>query len=866
MGRSRIGNGLNPFWFRVCRLEIPGLLLIVVDMFTSDKTSCECQGSTLVTDPEISSDDGSRQHHQKQNIPSDSDEAPENLKKTLIGREAKDCEKEEKPPPVHPTEIRTSISPSSAVELNPTSALANYATESGDMLVTIVLYYRRVGNHLGNTNISRPDRNSNPDLPVISRSVQHKSDALDRSATEAASRIFESVNKEVNPCEDFYEFACGGWIKSHPVPETQSSWDQFWSLREALLLDLRELLEEPGSEDEINPVKQARALYRTCLDQDKLEVLGVEPMMEVMQRLKVSPIPPRARKPSEDKFDWVYTAGRAQRILGLNMMFGFWVSQDIRNTSRNLMVVDQISPGISERYLLDTERFHTELTEYRRYIEDMVRVFEAHLVQTQQHSTDDHKEDDEEEHDINKLSLAFLHGRVERAGESVAEQFTDDILEFSTKLATIMTSAEDRRDPKNLFHEMTLAQLQELTDVPDAGANVKMNWTWYLDNVLKDTNVTLDLEKDIVVVMEMNYLQKLVNLITKTDPVVLERYVWWSIFSTLAPLTLQEFRDLAFRFSKQVFGLTQKTPRWKGCTGNVNSNFGMAVSYLYVQKHFNNQSRVKALEMVNDIRSAFTEIVTELQWMDEETKQRTLDKAHAMRPFIGFPGWLLTPGELEKYYQGASELFESYLQLSQASVKKTLEDIRRSPDYNRSLNYGAIGAIMGHELTHGFDDQGRRYDKEGNLKQWWTEKTLVEYEQRVQCIVQQYSHYHVTQLGDNFTVNGINTQGENIADNGGLREALRAYRKFQARQNETEDKILPGLAEYSPDQLFFLGFTHMWCGNSTKGALKSRVVDGVHSPNRYRVIGTLSNSEEFSEAWHCPKGSPMNPEKKCILW
>ncbi|CAG2054488.1 unnamed protein product [Timema podura] len=553
------------------------------------------------------------------------------------------------------------------------------------------------------------------------------------------------------------------------------------------------------------------------------------------------------------------------------MLFGFWVSQDIRNTSRNLMVVDQISPGISERYLLDTERFHTELTEYRRYIEDMVRVFEAHLVQ-KQHPTDDHKEDDEEEHDINKLSLAFLHGRVERAGESVAEQFTDDILEFSTKLAAIMTSAEDRRDPKNLFHEMTVAQLQELTDVPDAGANVKMNWTWYLDNVLKDTNVTLDLEKDIVVVMEINYLQKLANLITKTDPVVLERYVWWSVFSTLAPLTLQEFRDLAFRFSKQVFGLTQKTPRWKGCTGNVNSNFGMAVSYLYVQKHFNNQSRVKALEMVNDIRSAFTEIVTELQWMDEETKQRTLDKAHAMRPFIGFPGWLLTPGELEKYYQGASDniaeivegqLFESYLQLSQASVKKTLEDIRRSPDYNRWVTPATtVNAFYSPILN----SVSRRYDKEGNLKQWWTEKTLVEYEQRVQCIVQQYSHYHVTQLGDNFTVNGINTQGENIADNGGLREALRAYRKFQARQNETEDKILPGLAEYSPDQLFFLGFTHMWCGNSTKGALKSRVVDGVHSPNRYRVIGTLSNSEEFSEAWHCPKGSPMNPEKKCILW
>ena len=159
---------------------------------------------------------------------------------------------------------------------------------------------------------------------------------------------------------------------------------------------------------------------------------------------------------------------------------------------------------------------------------------------------------------------------------------------------------------------------------------------------------------------------------------------------------------------------------------------------------------------------------------------------------------------------------------------------------------------------------GRRYDKDGNLKQWWTEATLKHYEERVQCIVDQYSNFTVTQLGDNFTVNGINTQGENIADNGGLREALRAYYKF--RERVSSESTLPGLADYTPEQLFFLGFAHMWCGNSTHGALKSRVVDGVHSPNRYRVIGTLSNFAEFSEAWKCPVGSPMNPPSKCVLW
>ncbi|XP_049862497.1 neprilysin-4-like isoform X1 [Schistocerca gregaria] len=703
---------------------------------------------------------------------------------------------------------------------------------------------------------------------------------VSEACAKSASRILESLDTTAEPCEDFYQFACGGWIRRHPVPESQSSWDQFRLLREDLLIDLRELLEAENKEDDLRPVKQARALYRTCLDVETLERLGVEPMLAVMRQLRVSAGPPGGVAGQRDApFDWVLTLGRAQRMLGLSALIGFWVSQDMRNTSRNLMVVDQVAPGISERYLLDPARFATELSEYRRYVRDMVHAFERRL---------DNRVEPEDDM------------------QAFAEGFADEILTFSTQLAKIMTSAEARRDTRSLFHEMHIPDLQLLMDAPGDGKNPKMNWTRYLDAVLQNTNVTLNPSSDVVVVMDASYLQKLASLIAATDPLRLERFVWWNVFSTLAPLTLQEFRDLAFRFSQHVYGLTQKTARWKGCTGNVNSNFGMAVSYLYVQKHFNNESRVKALEMVNDIRNAFTEMVGELQWMDGVTKARTLEKAHAMRPFIGFPGWLLTPGELEKHYNETEvvegQLFETYLKLSQTSIKRTLEDIRRSPDYNRwvtpattvnafyspilnsvtfpagilqppfyglgleSLNYGAIGAIMGHELTHGFDDQGRRYDKHGNLKQWWTDTTLTEYEKRVKCIVDQYSHYQVNEIGDNFTVNGINTQGENIADNGGIREALRAYQKFQARHGNQTELLLPGLSQYSPEQLFYIGFAHMWCGNSTKGALKSRVVEGVHSPNRYRVIGTLSNSEDFSKAWNCKPGSPMNPEKKCVLW
>lgn len=755
---------------------------------------------------------------------------------------------------------------------------------------------------------------------------------LTEACVKTAARILDSLDTTAQPCEDFYQFACGGWLRRNPIPESQTSWDQFRSLREHLLRDLRDILEEGSSADEPGPVKQAKALYRTCLDTAELERLGLEPLIATLEKLNLSTaLPGLPSSVDEDddgssgEFDWLYTAARAQRMLGHSVLLGFWVNEDVRNTSRNLMVVDQISPGFSERYLLDPERFGGELAEYRRYITDVVRV--------------------------------FLHRANQTAPNGTAENFAADVLRFSTQLAGIMTTAEQRRDVKSQFHEMTLDQLQEHTDADGLGSGAKLNWTRYVSLVLEETNVTLDFDTDTVVLMDSSYFHKLALLISSTNHTTLERFVWWNIFSSLAPLTLQEFRDLGFRFTQKVFGLTEKTPRWKRCTSNVNTNFGMAVSYLYVQKHFNDKSRKKALEMVKDIEAAFTDIVAELQWMDMETKNRTLDKVRAMRPFIGFPGWLLTPGQLEQYFQGAEvvegKLFETYLKLIGSSMKKSLDDLRKAPDHDRwvtaattvnafyspvlnsvtfpagilqppfyglgleALNYGAIGSIMGHELTHGFDDQGRRYDKNGNLQQWWTESTLQEYHNRVQCIVQQYGRYHVPQLGHNFTVNGINTQGENIADNGGLREAWRAYRRFLDRQrgkpqqpqmvnskqnsitspsNHTQNDTgkadtkykgqmriakvrqdeqppqqhgtvrLPGLSQYSPEQLFFVGFAHMWCGHSTPGALKSKLVEGVHSPNRFRVVGTLSNSKEFSEAWNCPKGSPMNPDEKCILW
>ncbi|XP_076657487.1 neprilysin-11 isoform X2 [Halictus rubicundus] len=694
---------------------------------------------------------------------------------------------------------------------------------------------------------------------VVFRKEDYKEICQSVECVKTAARIIEAMNRSVDPCHDFYDFACGGWISKNPIPQSQVAWDQLSLLREQLFQNLRILLEEPDGKNDPRSVKLARALYRTCMDTTSIEALGMQPIHDILAELGLPKIPPT--RSSNWTLDVSRLAGTAQRVLGLNIFVHFYVSEDVRDTTRNRMMMAQVTPAISERYLLDPQRFRSEINEYKRYIKDMVE-------------------------------LAGIGNR------SVA--FANEILDFSTKLAKIMATSEQRRSGSYLFHEVTIDDLQQLTDLHAQ----QWNWTRYMEAVFDNTNVTINTATDRAIVVDLQYLQKLPKLLAVTPPYTIARHLWWSIYSTVAPLTSQRFRDLVYQFLRKVFGLKEKRARWRECTENANANFGMAMSYVYAERYFDERTREKALEMLTDVKDAFDEMLAELDWMDVATRRRAHDKLRAIRPFVGIPEWIADSKKLDKYYETSEivpgKLFETFLRLTDSAVKKSLNGLREKPDKSRwistgtavnafysailnsvtfpagilhppfygngleSINYGAMGAIMGHEVTHGFDDQGRRYDETGNLKQWWSEETLQHYQKKVECIIKQYGNYRLPELGNNFTVNGVNTQGENIADNGGIREAYRAYRKHEARSSVRQ--ALPGFAEYTRDQLFFIGFAQVWCGNYTNGALKSKLVEGVHAPNHFRVIGTLSNNADFAEAWNCPIGSPMNPANKCVLW
>ncbi|KAF4532556.1 hypothetical protein B566_EDAN008480 [Ephemera danica] len=341
------------------------------------------------------------------------------------------------------------------------------------------------------------------------------------------------------------------------------------------------------------------------------------------------------------------------------------------------------------------------------------------------------------------------------------------------------------------------------------------------------------------------------------------------------------------------------------CASITNDLMGMAVSYLFATPSFVQAAEEKVGEMVDDIRNSFIERVHKLDWMDEETRLVTLRKVNAMKVLIAFPKWMLQAGELDKYYYGLKldpgNFLMNAVKIMEVSMKKMLMSvvlpntvkmetwasdptdvnayysfqdnaitipaaILQFPFYNMGLevlNYGAIGTILGHELTHGFDTLGRLYDDAGNFRPWWTNKTAKEYMRRSSCFIYQYSNYRINDVHAN--VDGYMTLGENIADNGGIHEAVEAYKKLAARHGHSLNNVLPGLESLKPDQLFYLSYANLWCEQSTPMA-KKWAVKGNHAPNPARIWGSLSNSKHFAKTWNCPLYSPMNPQKKCELW
>ncbi|HEY0760199.1 MAG TPA: M13 family metallopeptidase [Acidisarcina sp.] len=643
-----------------------------------------------------------------------------------------------------------------------------------------------------------------------------------------------SMDKTVDPCIDFYQYSCGGWRKQNPIPPDQASWDVYAKLTNENEQFLWGILDESSRGLNRTPVQQKIGDYfGACMNEAAVNQRGIAPLSEELSSIAglrgVSDLPP-------------YIAHLDMTMPG-SFLFDSGPDQDFADASQVIVFLAAGGLGLPDRdYYLKTDVKSVETrTKYLAYI--------AHM-------------------------LALAGEKPEQAGAEATA-----ILALETKLAQASLTRVERRNPHNLDHKLSLDQLHALTPALDLGA--------YLAAVhpgadsLKTINVT-----------EPKFYQALETQL-KAEPFEnVKAYLRFHVVSSAAPYLSSEFAQAQFDFyGHYLRGTPEMRPRWKRCVTQVDDYLGEALGQEFVRRTFGPDTKRKAVEMTDQIEEAMRQEIIHLDWMSEPTKQEALRKLHTVRNKIGYPEtWrdystlTIDPAD---YFGNVrrSITFESRREWAKvgkpvdrdewgmspptvnAYYNPQMNDINfpagvlQPPLYDRRLddapNYGNTGATIGHELTHGFDDQGRQFDENGNLKDWWSKEDAARFESRINCVRDQYAQYVVV---DDIKINSKLTSGEDLADIGGTLLAYIAWKKAEAGQSL---KPIDGL---TPDQRFFVGMAQWACANQRDENLRVNAVTDPHSPEKYRINGVVVNMPEFGQAFECKAGQPMVKPVACRVW
>ncbi|KAL1513423.1 hypothetical protein ABEB36_002838 [Hypothenemus hampei] len=678
---------------------------------------------------------------------------------------------------------------------------------------------------------------------------------LSPGCVHTASRVLEYMDPSVDPCDDFYQFTCGNFIKKTIIPDDKSSVTSFSIISDNLQEQLRSMIEEPIRADEPKPFQLTKKLYRACMNKTLIEADGLSTIRDILKQLGGWPAMEGARW-DDGSFDWRQSVYKFRRAgYSVDYFMDFSVGIDVKNSTKRVIDLDQAALGLRREFLV------------KGFEDKLVKAYYDYMV-----------------------DIAVIFGvERDRATKELRES-----LDFEIKLANISLPSEKRRNATALYNPMTIREMQQkFPSVP---------WLEYINTLLSpDIRVT---EDEIIVVSIPKYITDFEALIARTPKRVQANYVMWRAAASSVSYLSEELRKRQLEYSTIVTGRTEREARWKECIDVSAGSLSIAAGALYVRKFFNEEARQNAIEMVADIRAEFEDILKKVDWMDEKTKQNALEKAKSMSTHIAYPDEMLNNDKLEEFYSDLeldeNKYLKSILNLTLFGTKFSFKRLRQpvnktdwithgrpavvnafysaiensiqfpagilqgvffSADRPRYMNYGAIGFVIGHEITHGFDDQGRQFDKEGNLVDWWQEGTKKAFVEKAQCIIDQYGNYTVPEL--NLNLNGINTQGENIADIGGIKESYLAYSSWIARNGD--EPYLPGL-NYTGRQMFWISAASIWCSATRIEELRELVITDEHAPDKFRVIVPLSDLEYFSDDFNCPKGSNMNPVHKCQVW
>jgi len=643
-----------------------------------------------------------------------------------------------------------------------------------------------------------------------------------------------SMDKSADPCVDFYQYTCGGWMKNNPIPPDQAAWSVYGKLTVDNQRFLWGILDDLAKKTTGRNATQQKIgdYFSACMNEPEVEKLGATPLKPALDAIA-------ALKSKKDLAALLGHEHLANATEGL--FFGFGSDQDFADSSHVIAFAVAGGLGLPDR--------------------------------------DYYTKPEPKSEEIRQKYLVHVQKMLELLGDqpATARREAATIMQIETALAKASLTRVEQRDPHNLFHKMDRKQLQALT--PD------FDWNTYLKTAGIDQVSTFN-------VTEPKFYQELDRQIQSNSLDDLKTYLRWHIVSAKAPYLSSKFVNQNFDFySHTLRGVEQIAPRWKRCVRLVDGQLGEALGQEFVNRAFSQETKQSTLRMTRLIEQAMEDDIKQLTWMGPETKKQALEKLHSVVNKIGYPDkWRdyssveIKRDDFVGNVQRAT-MFESRRELAKigkpldrgewgmtpptvnAYYNAQMNDINfpagvlQPPLYDPKLddapNYGNTGGTIGHELTHGFDDQGRQFDAKGNLRDWWTKEDGEQFEKRAQCIVDQYAGYTIV---DDIKINSKLTEGEDVADLGGLILAYMAWKAdIQGKQLENRDG-------FTPDQRFFIGYAQWACENQRPENLRANAITNEHSPGKYRVNGLMVNIPEFQQAFSCKAGEPMVRENRCRVW